>query len=114
MQVIDNYAKMIFRNDNEYGTFYKIGLSRKDRNNEYINGYMNVKFKKGVSLENRTKIYINKAFIDFYLDKNNNTVTYLMITEFSLAEEQKKEENPFTDFGNVTETNEVIDDDLPF
>ena len=98
MFVIDNYSKMVFRKDNEYGVFYTLGLSKKDRNDQYINGYMNCRFKKGVSLPNMTKIFIKSAFIDFYLDKNNRTVTYLMITDYELASEEKKEtkeEDPF-------------------
>lgn len=128
MFVLDNYSKMVFRKDNEFGTFYQIGLSKKDRNGQYINGYMNVRFKKGVSIPNMTKIVIKNAFIDFYLDKNNRTVPYIMVLEYETVEEQsnnnqmsqannnkaKQEEfDPFATFGQ-TVTTEDIENDLPF
>ena len=123
MFVLDNYSKMVFRKDNEFGTFYQIGLSKKDRNNNYINGYMNVKFKKGVSVPNMTKIVIKNAFIDFYLDKNNKTVPYIMILEFETGDQSnnqvsenkaKQEEfDPFANFGQAATTSNT-DLDLPF
>jgi hypothetical protein len=118
MFVLDSYSKMVFRKDNEFGTFYQIGLSKKDRNGNYINGYMNVRFKKGVSAPNMTKIVIKNAFIDFYLDKNNRTVPYIMILEYELAEEEKKETkeealDPFATFGQTVTAND-IENDLPF
>lgn len=120
MFVLDNYSKMVFRKDNEYGSFYTIGLSKKDRNGQYINGYMNVRFKKGVSLENQTKIVIKNAFIDFYLDKNNRTNPYIMILEYELADEQKQEVKKekidiFKEFGEAVTVKEDLDSlDLPF
>lgn len=118
MFVLDNYTKTVFRNDNQYGTFYKVGLSKKDRNGNYINGYLNVRFKKGVSLENKTKISIKNGFIDFYLDKNNNTVPFVMVLEFEKVEEQKKETkeeglDPFATFGQTVTVNDV-ENSLPF
>jgi hypothetical protein len=120
MFVLDNYSKMVFRKDNEFGTFYQIGLSKKDRNNNYINGYMQVRFKKGVSVPNMTKIVIKNAFIDFYLDKNNKTVPYIMVLEFETVEEQKQEVKKeegidvFKEFGEVVTVKDYTDDLLPF
>ena len=127
MFVLDNYSKMVFRKDNEFGTFYQIGLSKKDRNGNYINGYMNVRFKKGVSVPNMTKIVIKNAFIDFYLDKNNRTVPYIMVLEYELVEQSnnnqmsqandnkaKQEDfDPFANFGQAATTSNT-DLDLPF
>ena len=113
MFVLDKYSKMVFRKDNEYGTFYQIGLSKKDRNNNYINGYMQVKFKKGVDVANKTKIIIKNAFIDFYLDKDNKTVPFLMVLEFET--EDQKEEDPYAQFGSTITAKEVDElPDLPF
>ena len=119
MQVSETYAKTVFRNDNEYGTFYKLGISKKDRNGGFVNGYLNIKFKKGVEVPNQTKIYIDKAFLDFYLDKNNKTIPYVMITEFRTvgeAIEQSKELDPYEAFGEAitTEGNSYDEMDLPF
>ena len=59
MNIVTDRQYMIFRKDNEFGTFYKVGLSKKDMNGNYINGYKDVRFKKGVNLENKTIIYIS-------------------------------------------------------
>ena len=120
MQISNDYPVMVFRNDNEYGTFYKIGLSKKDVNGNYINGYKDVRFKKDVTLNNQTKIYIKKAWLDFYVNKDKRTVDYIFISEFETVKEtidnSKSEEttttsssyDPFEDFGNSV----VIDDDF--
>lgn len=124
MFVLDNYSKMVFKTENQYGVFYKVGLSKKDRNGNYINGYLNVRFKKGVSLENKTKICIKNGFIDFYLDKNNNTVPFVMVLEFEKVEEQlnnnqtkvnesKQEEDVFKMFGESINAEDYTGE-LPF
>lgn len=79
---------MIFKN--EKGT-YKIGMSKKDRNNQYFNGYLLCKFKKGVEIENKTKIKIKNAFISFYLN-DKETIPYIMITEYEKVEVDKFQE----------------------
>lgn len=118
MFVLDNYSKMIFRKDNEFGTFYQIGLSKKDRNGNYINGYMNVKFKKGVSVPNMTKIVIKNGFIDFYLNKENKTIPYVMVLDFEVEtekkQETKEEEDVFKMFGQENGTGIDPNCELPF
>ena len=85
MNIVTDRQYMIFRKDNEFGTFYKVGLSKKDMNGNYINGYKDVRFKKGVNLENKTIIYIKKAWLDFYL-KDGKTRDYIFISEFETLE----------------------------
>lgn len=118
MFVLDNYSKMVFRKDNEFGTFYQIGLSKKDRNGNYINGYLNVRFKKGINLENKTKICIKNGFIDFYLDKNNRTVPYVMVLDYEVENEKKQEtkeeEDVFKMFGQENGTGMDPNGELPF
>lgn len=103
---------MVFRTDNEYGTFYNLGLSKKAKDGSYINGYMPCQFKKGVELENQTKIYIKKAWLTFYL-KDKVTNPYVFISEFETLENTIKENhvdlNPYEEMGQ-----EIQDDDLPF
>lgn len=109
MNISNDYPVMIFRRDNEFGTFYKVGISKKDIDGNYINGYKDVRFKKGVQLEDRTKIYIKKAWLDFYI-KDKKTIDYIFISEFDTLEEtirQAKEEvDPFNNSDVV-----MIDDD---
>jgi hypothetical protein len=130
MNISNEYAVTIFKNVNDYGTFYKVGLSKKDVNGNYINGYKDIRFKKGVELEDKTKIYIKKAWLDFYI-KDKKTIDYIFCSEFEKVEETieaaKKplanmsdseivqtvmnEDDPFKSFGEEVE---LTDFDLPF
>lgn len=116
MNINNDYPVMIFRRDNEYGTFYSVGLSKKDMNGQYINGYKECRFKKDVQLEDKTKIYIKKAWLDFYV-KDKKTIDYIFIYDFETLEETiaKSKEQPTPPveedpFMNI----EINDDDLPF
>lgn len=81
MNINHEYAVMVFRRNTDFGTFYKIGLTKKDKDGNYINGYKDIRFKKGVELPDRTKIYIKKAWLDFYV-KDNRTFDYIFCSEF--------------------------------
>lgn len=118
MNINEDKKRMIFARQNNYGTFYSIGLSKKDRNNNYINGYMPCQFRKGVIVENKTEILIKSAWLDFYIDKENKTNVYLFINEFTTASSnetpaiiEEKKEDPYKDFANEVV---ITDKDLPF
>lgn len=118
----------IFRNDFNGYSYYKIGVSKKSQSGEWINGYIRCQFKKDISLENKTKIYIRKAWLSFYLN-NKETIPYIFISDFETTDEtienSKKvsqsgtetatqsvtREDPFKDFG---EEIQLSDDMLPF
>lgn len=104
LKEIDN--KMIFRRDNEYGAFYTLGMSKKLEDGNYENGYIDVRFKKDVELENMTKINIKDAWLTFYLKNDGDykiTKPYIFINEFEIIDET-----------NNTENDEIDTDDLPF
>ena len=81
MKIAQDEEVIIFKNDKDY---YSIGLSRKDRNNQVYYGYMQCQLKKGLSVENNTRIKIKNAFISFYL-KDEKTIPYLMVVDFEIA-----------------------------
>lgn len=122
MNIEQKYPVMIFKAINNGKTFYNLGLSRKDEKGNYINGYINCKFKKDVELEDKTKIYIKSAFLTFYL-KDKITVPYIFISEFETIDqtleriktENEVQEDPYAAFGNSI-TAEEIDSgmELPF
>ena len=103
MHIRENEEVIIFKNDKDY---YSIGLSRKDRNNQVYYGYFPCQFKKGVSVENKTRIKLKNAFISFYL-KENETKSYLMICDF---EEIKQKEN----YAKIKDDMENNESELPF
>lgn len=111
MNIENKYPVMIFKNEYNGKELYNLGLSKKDQNGNYINGTISCKFKNGVSLENKTKIYIKNGWLDFY-KKDKTTIPYIFINEFTIEEEtidEPKQEidpkdDPFADFS------ETIDD----
>ena len=58
---------MIFRNEREGATgkfyTYSMGVSGKKQDGSWVNAYMDIRFKKGVVLENKTKINITNGFL---------------------------------------------------
>lgn len=114
MEIVSNKEEMVFRKDYNGKPIYTIGISKKDKNGTYINGYINCNFKKGADIPNRTKIKINKAWLDFY-KKDNATIPTIFISGYDIVEEG----NPFADFAVKTESNigeqiEISPDCLPF
>lgn len=130
MNIDNQYPVAIFRFESGENIYYKMGLSNKDKDGNYINGYIPVQFRRGIELENKTKIYLKKAWLTFYLKKENIdgvdkniTVPYVFVSEFEKVEEViagSKEKDivkdeagsdPFKDLGNEIA---FTDDDLPF
>jgi len=77
---------MIFSKEYQERTFYSMGLNKKKQDGTYENGYMNVVFRKGVVIPNKTKIVIQKAWLDFYI-KDKITVPQIFISEFEMEEQ---------------------------
>lgn len=113
MHISEEKPKMIFKNVKDDKEYYSIGLSTKDKEGKYINGYMNCRFRKDVSLENQTRIKLQDAWIDFYI-KDKITYPYIFINKFEIVEDAKSEipQNAKTDY--VENGILIKDDDLPF
>ena len=90
MNINNNYPVMIFASEFNGKRYYKVGLSKKDVNGEYINGYKDVKFKNDVFMHHKTKINIKNAWLDFYV-KDKKTIDYIFISEFEIVEDKKEE-----------------------
>jgi len=119
MNITENYPVTIYRKDYEGKIYYKVGLSKKNQDGSFTNGYIPCQFKNGVSVDDKTKIYIKNAWLTFYL-KDKETKPYIFISEFETvgetienAKKEVKEEtkDPYEEFGQSIVINE---DDLPF
>lgn len=122
MQIVEDRDVMIFRQEKDNKRFYSIGLSRKDQNGNYINGYITAVFKKDVDIANKTKIKIKDAWLGFNV-KDKKTYPHVFVNDFEITEqpEEKKETNPFEEFGEHFTTEweagqqiEIEESDLPF
>ena len=120
MEVKSNKDEMIFKKEFNGRINYSLGLSKKDKEGKYVNGYMPVQFKKGVEIENQTKIKIKEAWIGFNVHEKK-TFPYIFINDFDViqAGQERKETNPYEEFAIKTESDigeqiEITSDDLPF
>lgn len=76
---------MIFKNDKG---FYSTSLSKKNQDGTYVNAYISVAFKKGVDLQNKTKINIKNGFLTFdQYERDGSKITNfkLFVTDFEIA-----------------------------
>lgn len=124
---ITNNNTMIYVKEDENGKkHYRARVSRKNQNNEYENGYIDIRLPKDTELENKTKIDITKGFLSFYNYKDKedkqHTIWYIVVQEYSKKNEEKKQENSkenttdiYKEFGERTQiTTDELDMDLPF
>lgn len=105
MNISNEYPVMVFKNTINGKDFYKIGLSKKDIDGNYINGYKSVRFRNGVEIDNMTKIYIKRAWLDFYI-KDKKTIDYIFICDFEYEDGSSAKQttkDPFSDFGETVE-----------
>lgn len=102
MNLTSKYPVTIFRNEYQGKVYYKAGLSKKDNDGNYVNAYINCKFKKGVDLENKTKIKVTNGWLDFY-KKGNETIITAFINEFDMVDG-----DPFTMFSDTVELEDAF------
>ena len=114
MKVIHEYPLKVFESKYQDKTYYKLGISKKDQNGNYINGYLDCRFRKDVEVDTSKKIYIQDAWLDFYV-KDKVTHNFLFVNKFEYVSDVVKNESaasdPFEDFGNEVA---LTDEDLPF
>ena len=119
MEITSNKYETIFRNENNGKASYLIGISKKQQDGTYENGYIPCRFKKGVELENKTRIKIHQAWLDFY-KVEKKTYIYVFINEFEKEQQVSEKEEKQAMVQNTINNwdcgrNIEIDDDcLPF
>ena len=105
----ENIPVMVFRNDKETKIIYNIGVSKKvvkDNVESWVNGYVLAQFNKDVSIENKTKIILKNAILDFYINKDNQTVPFIRVFEYETVGNNEESNGQFL---------EIADDEvLPF
>lgn len=105
MKLENKFPVMIYARQYQDTILYSLRLSKKDKDGNYVNGFINCRFKKDVKVDDKKKIYIKDAWLDFYL-KDKETKPYIFINEFEYVEdtiEKSKEEEIV-----------INDEDLPF
>ena len=110
----DDYGVKIFAHEkeSEKGKFisYTLGINTKTQEGNWVNGYISCRFKKGVSVANKTKIKIKKSF--FVATKSGDkSYTHLMITDFDVLEPGESAADDAEGFMKIPDS---VDDDVPF
>lgn len=95
------------------GTFYtySMGVSSKDANGDWVNGFLDVQFKKGVVIPNKTDINIKNAFPTVREYNGKSYVSWFIMDYEIVSEGQSANASPDMGFINVPQG---LDEDLPF
>lgn len=105
--------QVIFKNKNNTG--YYTTTSNKLEDGTYDKDFITVGFRKGVELENFTKINIKKSFLTHYSYQNEEGETIkrfkIMVMDFDVVETSS---NNTEDTTNNEMSDIYPDDDLPF
>lgn len=110
MEIKTDKEEMIFRNEYEGKVSYKIGLSKKNKEGQYEKGYMPVRFKQDIELNNQTRILIKEAWLSFNTH-DKKTYPYIFINDFNIIDKGTPDQkNPYEEFGKQI----AIESDLPF
>lgn len=113
---------MVFVKEFDGRKIYSIGLSKKNKNGSYENGFMSARFKKDVEIANKTRIKIKEAFLSFNV-KDNKTFPYIFINDYEIISETNPEHKEIQELTNdehyktksdTFEQVEITDEDLPF
>lgn len=101
--------KMIFRNEKDGKAYYSIGLSKKNQDGKYTSGYITCRFPKDANIENKTKIKILNAWLDFWVDDKKITHPYIFINKYEiLSDDIPNIKSNYSDDG-IQLTDEEID-----
>ncbi len=82
---------MIFKNDKGYST----SISSKKEDGSYENMFIAVNFKKGVEVENKTKINITNGFLSFYKTKDGLAKPKIVVMEYEIANDTTTQATDF-------------------
>lgn len=103
------YNYIVYRTELNGKIYYKIPIEQKLIDGQKLKGFVQVRFKTGVELKDRTKIKIKKAIENFYFAKSDikhyNPIFYYLITDFENIDDTVQDYN---------EALENTEEDFPF
>jgi len=109
---------MIFAKEFNGKMYYRAGLSKTNKDGNYENAYIDVKLPKGINLRDRSMVNITHGFLSFYYTTNKEEKKelhwYIVIQGFTTDKQDKKEEDPYEEFGTQITTEDIDNLPLPF
>lgn len=87
----DGKAVTVYRKDRDTQnggkfTTYSIGIASKDKDGNWVNGFIDCQFKKGVELNNKAKIEIANSFYTVS-EYNGKKYTKLFVLDFTVVDQ---------------------------
>ena len=118
--ITDDKPVVVYRQDKTSSngaayTQYSIGVSSKNASGEWVNGFIECQFKKGVNIANKSKISISNSFYTV-TEYNGKKYYKLFIMDFNVVEDgngftpaPNNNSNPFVDIDAS-----ITQEELPF
>lgn len=94
---------MIFANEKDG---YSTTVSKKNQDGTYDNMYIAVNFKKGVVIENKTKIDITNGFLSFYKTREGLPRLKIVVMEFEIKGKTEKHQEEVNEY-EITDNSEL-------
>ncbi len=116
--ITDGKAVTVFRQDktSQNGvpyTQYSLGISSKNANGEWVNGFIDCQFKKDVQVNNKAKIEIANSF--YTVNEYNGKKYYkLFIMDFNVVENGESQHVPQVDDSFMSIADDMDESGLPF
>lgn len=102
------------------GTFktYSIGVSSKDKDGNWVNGFLPCNFRKGTEIANKSKISISNSFptVRKYTDKTGTERTEIgiFVLDYEVVEGGQPQPAPSNDNSWMSIPDNLDDSSLPF
>lgn len=113
----DQYPVRIWRNDKHGFPQYAVTISKPkdDGSGDYVRAYQEVRFKKGIELENGEEIFIQHAFPVLRTWKDGKKQIWQII-DFTYARQRPKyqPEPRQVSYDDMPDTFSQAEDDIPF
>ena len=83
MEFIDKKFR-VYKKEHDNRVTYSIGVSKKKQDGSYENGYIPVRFRKDITVADKTDIIIKEGWIDFF-KVEKKTIMYYFINKFEMS-----------------------------
>lgn len=86
------YGKDFEGQDGKKTRRYSLAIAKKN-GEKYEYGYIECNFKKGIYIEDKTRLTVTNGWLSFYKNKDGKTVPTVFVNEFEKQEVKQEEED---------------------
>lgn len=95
-------------------TTYSLAVASKDKDGNWVNGYIDAQFKKNVDVNNKAKINIGNAFYTVNKGKDGKNYIKLFVMEFDVVDQGEVPNAAQASGADFMSIPDGIDEDVPF